>query len=84
MGGGDLGQQRHIGGGRRWFTAAPQYGAAVGLPFSRERIGDTDAIGLSIIDDIGLLVPKCLVEVVRARRTLVIVRRGNAEVRHLP
>src|SRR5438270_1132960 len=56
-------------------------GAAVCLKLFDEGIGNTDTIGLSVVNNVGLLVTLRLVEVVGTHATLVVVGGGNTEIR---
>src|SRR5690242_19861547 len=76
----DLREQRYIRGGCTWFAATPKHLSTISLPLFAEGIGNTNTIGLSIVDYIDAFVVLCLIEVVGACRTLVAVGGGNTEV----
>src|SRR5207245_9815917 len=65
------------------FARTSQYSSANSLSRFGEGIGNTDPVGLSIVDDIDALIMLRLVEVVGTRWTLMAVCGSNAEVGHL-
>src|SRR5579864_1876506 len=77
---GNLGQQRYIRGRRSRFAAVTEYRTTKRLPLPFERVGDTNAIGLGVVDDIDLVISQRLVQVIGASRSLVVVGRRDAEV----
>src|SRR5205814_470982 len=79
----DLSEQRYIGGSRTGLATTTQDCSAKRRPLFAEGIGNTDTVGLSIVDDIDALIIFRLVEVVGTRWALMAVCGGNAEVRHL-
>src|ERR1051326_3048522 len=54
----------------------------IGDPLLAKGIGDHNAVCRSIVNDIYCVITLCLVEVVRASRTLVIIGGHNTEVGH--
>ena len=52
------------------------------LPLADEGVGNTNTVGLRIVDDIGLFCT-LLKEVVSSRWPLMVIRRRNAEVADL-
>src|SRR5947209_17795083 len=79
----DLSQQRHIGSSRTGLATATQNCSAKRCPLLAEGIGNTDPVGLSIVDDIDALIMLRLVEVVGTSRALMAVCCSNAEVGYL-